>query len=244
MGNFKASCKLLVRFSVNILHRAFRSVTLGMPEVQEVAGGELAAAEGLVEAAFPTFFSVASPTFFAGENLHVYMGEFLRFLRGRGGQENQLWTSVASAFDSLDVRALSGVMRYDSVYVTPWTPSAQEEEAHRRANMSIKAWSCPTRGENSGGGFDEALVMLVLLCSLFDVAEEVDEEEDQDGDGTFSRAVKDSAARTRERHLLLLSRYLRRAYGRNRARELLGEALRMDETAKTAYRIHSQMLPV
>ncbi len=208
-----------------IFRKAFRGATVALEDVRRLAEWDARAPDALAEAAFPKAFCLVGPTFFSGDLLPSYLGGYLGFLRRRS-PSNPLWMAVTAAFDRLDLMGLSVAFRYDAVYVSPWTPSAQFEEEHRRLHDSIRAWSRP------GGDFDEAMVLMAVLAAVFS------------DDLALTVAPARSAARgVRETTLLLMARYLRRIYG-SRAKELLMECLRIENVADEAFRIHSQMLPV
>ncbi len=127
-------------------------------------------------------------------------------------------------------------MTYEAFYRTPWTPSAQQEEEHRRLTKSIRSWARPKKltammatatATEDDQDFDEVLVLLVLLSTL------------------YGNASQGSVQQERRNRLLkLLNRYLQHSYGRDRAWELIRFSLSIEEKAKRIYDVHSQMLIV
>ncbi len=218
--------------------RAFLNSTVNLDAMRMLGGREgglgLAPSQ-LAEAAFPTYWSVAEATFFSSSNMPRYLKEYLDFLRCKAeASGHPRLEEAVSSLEGLDLQsATSATLRYHSIYVTPWSPSAEQEEEHRRINSQLKAWARPGGGE----AFDEVLVVLSVFASVFAPPPATAAE------GGWGSAGK-TAAEIRRKTMVLLSRYLRNKYGGRRARELMAQSVAIREVATKAYNIHCCMLPV
>ncbi len=181
-------------------------------------------AKQLAERAFPEFYILSTMTFFSHSSYSRYIPEFVSYIQQQKDPafNNESLRGLAATFSSMDPNALDYFMRYERVYVTPWSSSLSAEEEHKRLNFGLRAWARPGGGED----FDEALVLLMLLCCL------------------LRHSPGDVVADMRRKWTRLLTRYLRNRYGGDKARSLLGASLSISERAVRAYEIHSQMLPV